>query len=376
MTSSAHNPLGSIEIYAGQRARLHIAEHGLRASDFSGVVAAAGGPKGLSLIPFDRWLFGEYFAQQPSKHFTARRLYGSSIGAWRMAAASRGGRTQAIERLTTAYLERQRYPKNPSTNYVSNICRSVVNDLLNNNAAAFIKDANPAYCLQAIIAAGPKLESSAAYKRFFGGAALKNTVKREWLSSALHRHVVSDRVEFDAQVFASTGFDTTIQAFNSNTVEDALLASGSIPLIADPVLNIGEDERNTAQQPRAYWDGGLIDYHMCLNYNALPGLVLYPHFQQWVTAGWLDKFLPWRKHGVGKQGADWLSNMVLVCPSDSLLAKLPNGKLPDRKDFHAYGLDHDRRIKDWQTAMGECQAMAEGFAAFAANPNPSVIKNL
>jgi hypothetical protein len=376
MTFSETSALDSIQIFAGERARKHIEEHGLQASDFSGVVAAAGGPKGLSLIPFDRWLFGDYFAQQPSKHLNARRLYGSSIGAWRMAAASRAGRNQAIDRLATAYLERQRYPKDPGSKYVSDICRSVVNDLLNNDAHAFVKDANPAYCLQAIIAAGPKLKSSAAYKGFFGVAAAKNTVKRTWLSSALHRHVVSDRVEFDAQVFAPTGFDTTIQAFSANTVEDALLASGSIPLLADPVLNIGEDARNTAQQPQAYWDGGLIDYHMCLNYNALPGLVLYPHFQQWVTAGWLDKFLPWRKHGVGKQGLDWLSNMILVCPSPSLLARLPNGKLPDRNDFHTYGLDHDRRIKDWQTAMSECQIMAEGFARFASMPNPSLIKPL
>jgi hypothetical protein len=370
------NSLNAIEIYAGSRALKHIQDHGLRASDFSGAVAAAGGPKGLSLIPFDRWLFGEYFAQQPSKHLNARRLYGASIGAWRMAAASRASRNQAIDRLATAYLERQRYPEKPSSQYVSDTCQSVVKDLLDNDAQAFISDANPAYCLQAVIASGPKLASRAAYQRFFGVAALKNTYKRTWLSSALHRHVVSDRVEFDAQVFAPTGFDTTIQSFNANTVEDALLASGSIPLVADPVLFIGEDERNTTEQPQAYWDGGLIDYHLCLNYNALPGLVLYPHFQRSVTAGWLDKFLPWRKHGVGQQGRDWLSNMVLVCPSASLLAKLPNGKLPDRNDFYSYGQDHDRRINDWQTAMSECQAMAEGFAAFAANPNPSLVKSL
>ncbi len=376
MNTAPLRALDSIEIYAGAKALQQITNNGLSASDFSGVVAAAGGPKGLSLIPFDRWLFGEFFAQQPSKHLAARWLYGSSIGAWRMAAASRAGRTQAIDRLATAYLECQRYPENPSTKVVSDTCRSVVQALINHDASGFCIDANPAYCLQAIVSAGAKFNSTAAYKKFFGKAALKNTISRPWLASALHRHVVSDRVEFDEQVFAPTGFDTTIQAFDAYCVENALLASGTIPLVADPVLNIGYDLRNTVQQPKVYWDGGLIDYHMCLNYNALPGLVLYPHFQRSVTAGWLDKFIPWRKHGVGKVGSDWLDNVVLVCPSSSLLARLPNGKLPDRNDFHSYGLDHDRRIKDWQAAMDECQIMADGFAAFVAKPNATLINAL
>jgi hypothetical protein len=42
-------------------------------------------------------------------------------------------------------------------------------------------------------------------------------------------------------------------------------------------------------------DGGLIDYHLLLPYRELDSIVLYPHFAPFVTPGWLDKFLPWRK---------------------------------------------------------------------------------
>jgi hypothetical protein len=46
-----------------------------------------------------------------------------------------------------------------------------------------------------------------------------------------------------------------------------------------------------ARRPAAYWDGGITDYHLHLDYAAWPegGLVLYPHFQDQVVPGWLDK---------------------------------------------------------------------------------------
>ena len=50
----------------------------------------------------------------------------------------------------------------------------------------------------------------------------------------------------------------------------------------------------------AYWDGGITDYHLHLDYRALRAttapLVLYPHFQPTLIPGWLDKGLRHR-HG-------------------------------------------------------------------------------
>lgn len=49
-------------------------------------------------------------------------------------------------------------------------------------------------------------------------------------------------------------------------------------------------------------------------------------------------------------------------PSPALLARLPNGKLPDRQDFHRYGQDHASRQRDWRRAMAECERLAQGPA--------------
>jgi hypothetical protein len=165
-------------------------------------------------------------------------------------------------------------------------------------------------------------------------------------------------------------FDPHYQSFSARNVEDALLASGSIPLLADPVLNIA------GATPGAYWDGGLTDYHLYLPLNRLPGLVLYPHFSSTVTAGWLDKSLPWRKHGVGQRGADWLDNVLLVAPSKALLTDLPQQKIPDRNDFYQFGNRHDQRIAQWRATIKQCEAMATDFEQFVQHPQRFTIHPL
>jgi hypothetical protein len=100
--------------------------------------------------------------------------------------------------------------------------------------------------------------------------------------------------------------------------------------------------------PGAYWDGGITDYHLHLNYarfdSARPRAAgqagawawcCIPHFQKSVVPGWLDKGLKWRH-----KATHFLDNMVLLAPDpDWIKQKLPNGKLPDRTDFVRYGPD-------------------------------------
>ena len=63
----------------------------------------------------------------------------------------------------------------------------------------------------------------------------------------------------------------------------AVLASCSIPFWLDAVHDIPGAPRG------AYWDGGITDYHLHLDYGSLPeGLVLYPHFQKTVIPGGLS----------------------------------------------------------------------------------------
>ena len=102
-----------------------------------------------------------------------------------------------------------------------------------------------------------------------------------------------------------------------------MLASCSIPFWLEAVHDIPGAPRG------AYWDGGITDYHLHLDYAPMhEGLVLYPHFQPTVVPGWLDKALRHRHRATAR-----LDNVVLLAPSPEWVATLPNGKLPDRDDF-------------------------------------------
>ena len=67
-------------------------------------------------------------------------------------------------------------------------------------------------------------------------------------------------------------------------------------------------------------------------------------------------------------------DVLLVAPSATFLATLPNGKLPDRQDFYHYGLDHGTRIRAWETAIAECRRFAEAVMRWLERPDPTLIK--
>jgi hypothetical protein len=61
-------------------------------------------------------------------------------------------------------------------------------------------------------------------------------------------------------------------------------------------------------------------------------------------------------------------------PSPALLARLPNGKLPDRQDFYRYGQDHAARIRAWERAIGECERFAEALLRWLERPDPTLLR--
>jgi len=124
--------------------------------------------------------------------------------------------------------------------------------------------------------------------------------------------------------------------------------------------------------PGAYWDGGITDYHLHLDYAKQQGsLVLYPHFQKAVVPGWLDKGLR-RRHGA----TPFLDNMVLLAPDAQWIDGLPNRKLPDRTDFSRYGADPQARMKAWSTAAAASRQLADEFAEWLARPGALAVEPL
>ncbi|OFJ49784.1 lysophospholipase [Janthinobacterium lividum] len=347
----------AISIRLGRRARARIAENGLRALDVAIVPAAAGGPKGLILHQLDCWMLRDFLPQAPRP----RHFVGASIGAWRMAAAVLPDPLAAQRRLVREYVG-QRYPDKPDATHVSRTCRALLNAVLDGQDAQLLSHAQHSLSVLAVRGIGALAQPGKwRDRRGFLLAAAGNMMARTRLAASLERAVLHAgpdgaswlRSRFDA-------FHTHFVPLAQDNLRDALLASASIPLLLDAVTDIA------GAPPGRYWDGGLVDYHLHLPYQREPDLVLYPHFAEHIVPGWLDKAMPWRR---ARSGDSALDNMILVSPSPAFVASLPNGKLPDRRDFRHYGQDHAARMRDWRRAIAESERMAAAFARWVEQPD-------
>lgn len=345
---------------AGPGARRHIEANGLAPADIACVPAAAGGPKGLALVPLDKLLHREWLQRAPAVEFI-----GASIGAWRMAALAQPDPVPALERMQHAYVREQNYSKQPTPDDVAAACRRIVHGVLGGRPLA----ARPGVTLTVVTARARGPLATAESKGAFARAVLSNALSRDRLARYLQR-VLFHAGEPSFLDRPHDAFDLVPVRLEPGNTEPALLASGTIPLLCTPVRDIPGGPAGN------YWDGALVDYHLLFPYGALTRrgprsrIVLYPHFNDYVTPGWLDKHLPWRR---APRAHPWLDDMLLVTPSPAFLATLPNGKLPDRQDFYRYGQDHAARIADWERAIGECERFAEAVLRWMERPDPSLL---
>lgn len=96
--------------------------------------------------------------------------------------------------------------------------------------------------------------------------------------------------------------------------------------------------------------------------------MLYPHFQQTVVPGWLDKRLRWRHHATPA-----LDHMVLLSPHPDWVRSLPHAKLPDRNDFIHYAHDPAQRMRLWRTAVSASEQLAQEFSAWLERPDVGAV---
>jgi hypothetical protein len=197
----------------------------------------------------------------------------------------------------------------------------------------------------------------------WGMAAAANALGRRYLARFLSRGVFGSNVEvpFFRQHFDA--FDNDVWALSQDNLHAALLASASIPVVLRGVQNIAGARAGT------YWDGGIIDYQLALPYPQTPGLVLYPHYIDSVTPGWLDK--PYRRRRAGSTAMD---NVVMVGPSREFIAKLPNAKLPDRSDFKRYGSNAKARARAWRDVAEAGEELGQAFLRWCAKPDLTMVE--
>jgi hypothetical protein len=321
----------SLTLRAGPRALAIVRERGLRAGDVDTLPGASGGAKWLVLAGLDRFLFGDFLAAPRARPMN---LIGSSIGSWRMACLAQRDPLAALRRGHHAYIHDQQYRRKPSTDEITDTLTRALDALLGPTGVDEIL-AHPWARLHVITAQGRGLAASARRGVLTSSIALAaagNVVSRRTLALQMRRYVF--HAGGDVSPFAHLAdLPTTHVPLTRENCRTVLMASGSIPLLVHGVRIPGVEG--------LHWDGGVLDYHLDLDFGTADGLVLYPHFYPHIVPGWFDKGLRWRR----SRGTNF-DRALLIAPSAEFVARLPGGKIPDRRDF--YTLSDAQRIARWQ----------------------------
>ena len=260
----------NLRLLAGAEALKSIRQNGLDKDQVRIIPGAAGGPKWLVLGRLDRVIFGEWFKDRS----TPVDVIGSSSGAWRFAAAAQIDPAKAEARLENTYIS-YKFDIASGPRRIKEQCGEMVAEILGPNGA---KQAltNPTVRLHLMTARSTAL-TSGERKLSLGLpsvlAFLANAVSRNTLNLFFRRALFSDP-RSDLQFNWADGLKCESYSLTEKNFADALLASGSIPIVAEGVKNIG------GAKPGIYRDGGIIDYQF--GSPLLPeqedGIVLYPHY--------------------------------------------------------------------------------------------------
>ncbi|WP_375278244.1 patatin-like phospholipase family protein, partial [Pseudoalteromonas marina] len=301
------------------------------------------GPKWFTLFGLDKYIFGEFFKNRTQP----LNLIGSSAGAFRSACFAQNDPVAAIERLAKSYSQTRYSSNKPTPAEITIKARALLEDVFGDNGVTEIIN-NPVFKAHFIVAKSNGFiasENKLIQLLGLSKSYMLNRVNRKLLGSQYERFIFG-APNSNLSITDSYNFKTQNIALNQTNLKDALLASGSIPLVMQGIKNIAGSPQGM------YRDGGIIDYHFDVKINN-PGLILYPHFNSDPKAGWFDKNL---KRKVAPQNYD---NVVMITPSKEFVSGLPYGKIPDRNDFT--DLDADKRIKYWNTVFSETEKLAEAF---------------
>ncbi len=334
----------SLTFRAGEGALQSIRKNGFDIASIGTIAGASGGAKWLVLSQLDRAILGNLVPRMSGPI----HLIGSSIGSWRFACYAQDDPMAAIERFEKAYLA-QSYSARPDIHEITQKSREILAIVLGDTGAEEILCS--ALFRTHIMAVRSRHVTATENRGLLAAglisAALMNTVSRKSLGLFFERALFYDARDVPP-FFELQGFPLQRIGLSAANLSDAVLATGSIPLVLSGVHNIA------GAAPGVYRDGGVIDYHLDLPHSAAEKLTLFPHFYDRIVPGWFDKKLPWRKPQPGN-----VDRTVLISPSADFVRKLPNRKIPDRSDFAQYSPDD--RVAAWRGCVDACAELADEF---------------
>jgi hypothetical protein len=329
---------------AGAGALSSIRDGGFDISSVGTIAGASGGAKWLVLSQLDRAILSNLAPRMTGPV----HLIGSSIGSWRFACYAQQDPVAAIERLEQAYLE-QTYTEKPDIHEITAKSREILNFVLGDTGVAEILS-NPLFRTHVMAVRSRRLtasENRGLLAISLLTAAAMNAVSRKSLGLFFERALFYDKREVPP-FFDLVGFPIQRIELSAANLADAVVATGSIPLVLSGVRDIA------GATPGVYRDGGVIDYHLDIPHSARERITLFPHFYERIVPGWFDKRLKWRRPHPGN-----VDRTVLISPSAGFVAKLPNAKIPDRTDFANYR--PEERVRAWRACVLACEELADEF---------------
>jgi len=347
-----------IEIYAGKSALNTIQEQGFKQELFTSFLGASGGPKWFCLFELDKYLFGDFFKDRSSE----LNLVGSSAGAFRSACFAQKDPVSAITRMAESYAETV-YSDKAKPSEITTKARDLLDYMLGKHGITEIIN-NPVFKAHFLVNKCNGLVSSE--NKFIQVAGLVksmglNGVNRKFIKKQYERFVFRPATSH-LVIDDYCRFDTQYVDLTENNLRDALLASGSIPLVMEGIKNINGAPNGM------YRDGGIIDYHFDFQLENKNGLILYPHFNSTPKAGWFDKNL---NRKIKTENYD---NIVMLVPSSAFVESLPFSKIPDRTDFTS--MPAGDRIKYWKTVLSETKRLSDSLNEILTHQNLNNIKRI
>lgn len=342
----------ALKLIAGKTARKRIEDEGLSPSLVRMVLGASGGPKWLVLLGLDRFLFGDWLTKADQNI----DLVGSSIGGWRMANAAHPEPKAYIEKFVDLYFQFRRADAETPAKLTEASYR-FLEELMQDTEAARITG-NQRRNLNIVTVRAKGIDgASSRWKEGAGilASAGANMVDRAHLAKFFERVVF-----YTGQAVpcpdAWADFERQDVKLEAESLADVLLATGSIPFVADPIKNI------KGAPAGVYRDGGVIDYHFDVPWQYEDGIIVYPHFYGHIIPGWFDKKLETRR----ATGKTW-EQLLLLAPSDEFVSSLPGGKIPERNNFK--DMTDDDRLAYWTIVINESNRLADEFYECLQKPN-------
>ena len=337
-----------LTLQAGPKALQHIHQNGLEPAHIDTIFGASGAAKWLAIYGLDRAIFSQWLSAADHPIL----LYGTSVGAFKLAAACRDNPGEALDQLANAYTEQSYQDGDTSADKISSETKKIlatissdggVNEILSHKNLRFS-------CGAAKTSDAMAVNQSKRQKLALAKAFLQSFQGRKGYGTQLQRAIFHHPLSED-QLQGVDHIITHHIPLCADNLDDALLASGSIPNLMHGIVD------PAGAPPGTYFDGGMLDYHpVPAHLGVTDGLVLYPHFYQHIIPGWFDKFFRSRY-----ASAELLDNVIMISPTDYMVSQMPGGNIPDRKDFINFHEDDQQRKKNWRQVMELSRQLGDEF---------------